>query len=84
MRYGDADEASTAERLQNAFYTTKQAFISKFGRKEDDHLVASDSELDSKLTVSLLVFMFSLLVTNLLLPSLSLPGTAVYLCFIDF
>lgn len=71
MRYGDAEEASTAERLQNAFYTTKQAFISKFGRKEDAHLVASDSELDSKITVcSIFSFFFRLLMTLLRIPSL--------------
>lgn len=37
--------------MKETFWTTKQAVIQKLGKKEDEHVVASDSELDSKLEV---------------------------------
>ena len=37
--------------MKETFWTTKQAVIQKLGKKEDAHVVASDSELDSKLEV---------------------------------
>ncbi|VEL31853.1 unnamed protein product [Protopolystoma xenopodis] len=42
-------DQSTTHKLKNAYWTTKQVVIKKLGRKEDEHLVASDCELDSKL-----------------------------------
>lgn len=38
--------------MKETFWTTKQAVMQKLGKKEDEHVVASDSELDSKLEVS--------------------------------
>ena len=38
--------------MKETFWTTKQAVIQKLGKKEDAHVVASDSELDSKLEVN--------------------------------
>lgn len=38
-------------RMRANYWTAKQTLRSRFGKKEDDHLVASDAELDSKLAV---------------------------------
>lgn len=45
-------ETSTLHKFKETFWTTKQAVIQKLGKKEDEHVVASDSELDSKLEVN--------------------------------
>ncbi|XP_064466000.1 islet cell autoantigen 1-like isoform X2 [Ornithodoros turicata] len=42
-------QSSTVSRMQQHYWTTKQAFLRKFGRKEDDCIIASDAELDAKL-----------------------------------
>lgn len=39
----------SVSKIQKKYWSTKQVFIKKFGRKEDDSLVASDAELDAKL-----------------------------------
>lgn len=38
-------------RVRQHYWTAKQAIQSKFGKKEDEHLVASDAEFDAKLAV---------------------------------
>jgi hypothetical protein len=38
-------------RMRANYWTAKQTIRSRLGKKEDDHLVASDAELDSKLAV---------------------------------
>ncbi len=38
--------------MKETYWTTKQAVIKKLGKKQDEHIVASDSQLDSKLEVS--------------------------------
>ena len=42
-------EQSTTHKLKNVYWITKQAMMQRLGRKEDEHIVASDSELDAKL-----------------------------------
>ncbi|XP_022112007.1 islet cell autoantigen 1-like protein isoform X2 [Acanthaster planci] len=42
---------SVANRVQKQYWVTKQAVIKKLGRKEDEFVVAGDSELDAKLEV---------------------------------
>ncbi|XP_046581281.1 islet cell autoantigen 1-like isoform X2 [Haliotis rubra] len=42
---------STFHKMKETYWTTKQAVIQKLGKKEDEHVVASDHELDSKLDV---------------------------------
>lgn len=37
--------------MKETYWTTKQAVIKKLGKKEDEHVVASDHELDAKLEV---------------------------------
>jgi Arfaptin-like domain len=37
--------------VKEQFWTAKQVVLQKLGKKEDDHLVASDAELDAKLEV---------------------------------
>ncbi|TGZ69751.1 hypothetical protein CRM22_003554 [Opisthorchis felineus] len=44
-----ATDESRAHKLKSAYWTTKQAMIKKFGRKQDENIVASDSDLDAKL-----------------------------------
>lgn len=39
------------KRLQQKYWKTKQTLIKVSGRKEDEHVVASDAELDGKLEV---------------------------------
>lgn len=40
--------------MQQKYWETKQAFIKATGKKEDEHVVASDADLDAKLEVSVL------------------------------
>uniref|UniRef100_A0A1B6DKG0 AH domain-containing protein n=1 Tax=Clastoptera arizonana TaxID=38151 RepID=A0A1B6DKG0_9HEMI len=40
---------STVSKVQHQFWVTKQTVLKKFGKKEDDCIVASDAELDAKL-----------------------------------
>ncbi|XP_076446679.1 islet cell autoantigen 1-like isoform X2 [Babylonia areolata] len=46
-----SNSTSTLHRMKETYWTTKQAVIQKLGKKEDEHVVASDAELDSKLEV---------------------------------
>ena len=50
-RWVERQDTSTFHKMKETFWTTKQAVIQKLGKKEDEHVVASDSELDSKLEV---------------------------------
>jgi len=45
------NNTSTFHKMKETYWTTKQAVIKKLGKKEDEHVVASDSMLDSKLEV---------------------------------
>uniref|UniRef100_A0A0K2T6C0 Islet cell autoantigen 1, 69kDa [Taeniopygia guttata] n=1 Tax=Lepeophtheirus salmonis TaxID=72036 RepID=A0A0K2T6C0_LEPSM len=40
---------STINKLQHKYWVAKQAVARKFGKDEDEHIAASDSELDAKL-----------------------------------
>jgi len=37
--------------MKETYWTTKQAVMTKLGKKQDAHIVASDAELDAKLEV---------------------------------
>ncbi|XP_076787953.1 islet cell autoantigen 1-like protein isoform X7 [Arvicanthis niloticus] len=43
------DNQSVVSRMQKKYWKTKQVFIKATGKKEDEHVVASDAELDAKL-----------------------------------
>ncbi|XP_057614824.1 islet cell autoantigen 1-like protein isoform X7 [Chionomys nivalis] len=45
------DKQSVMNRMQKKYWKTKQVFIKATGKKEDEHVVASDAELDAKLEV---------------------------------
>ncbi|XP_052605522.1 islet cell autoantigen 1-like protein isoform X2 [Peromyscus californicus insignis] len=45
------DTQSVVSRMQKKYWKTKQVFMKAAGRKEDEHVVASDAELDAKLEV---------------------------------
>ena len=45
------NEQSTIHKMKKTYWTTKQAVIQKLGKKEDQHVIASDQELDAKLEV---------------------------------
>lgn len=47
------DNQSVVSRMQKKYWKTKQVFIKATGKKEDEHVVASDAELDAKLEVNL-------------------------------
>ena len=51
QEHGDSQK-SVKSRVQQQYWVTKQAVIKKFGRKEDEYVVAGDQELDAKLEVS--------------------------------
>lgn len=40
---------NTLVRMKQHFWTAKQLLRSKLGKKEDDHLTASDADFDTKL-----------------------------------
>lgn len=46
-------DTSTLSKVQQQYWTTKQAVFRKLGKKEDEHIVASDSQLDTKLELFL-------------------------------
>lgn len=50
-RWVDRYDDSPINSVKQKFYTAKQMVNSKFGKKEDPHLLASDAELDAKLEV---------------------------------
>ncbi|KAG8558925.1 hypothetical protein GDO81_017186 [Engystomops pustulosus] len=45
------DGRSMVSRMQKKFWETKQVLIKVTGKKEDEHVVASDAELDAKLEI---------------------------------
>lgn len=47
----EGDDQSMVSRMQKKFWKTKQVLIKVTGKKEDEHVVASDAELDAKLEV---------------------------------
>ncbi|XP_059159770.1 islet cell autoantigen 1-like isoform X2 [Physella acuta] len=50
-RFVENANTSTLHKMKETYWTTKQAVIKKLGKKEDEHVVASDSQLDAKLEV---------------------------------
>ncbi|KAF0293618.1 Islet cell autoantigen 1 [Amphibalanus amphitrite] len=48
-RWVEPTDRSPLGRVQQQYWTTKQTLMRKLGKKEDEHVVASDSELDAKL-----------------------------------
>ncbi|CAD5116950.1 DgyrCDS5790 [Dimorphilus gyrociliatus] len=48
-RYMQHTEQSTIHKMKETYWTTKQVVMKKLGKKEDEHVVASDAELDAKL-----------------------------------
>ncbi|XP_053323380.1 islet cell autoantigen 1 [Spea bombifrons] len=48
-RYAQGQEKSVVNKMQQKYWKTKQTFIKVTGKKEDEHVVASDSDLDAKL-----------------------------------
>lgn len=49
--YEAHNEQSTLHKMKETYWTTKQVVMRKLGKKEDDHIVASDAQLDAKLEV---------------------------------
>ncbi|KAL5005797.1 hypothetical protein ScPMuIL_016955 [Solemya velum] len=50
-RYVERTDTSTFHKMKETYWTTKQAVMKKLGKKEDEHIVASDAALDAKLEV---------------------------------
>lgn len=50
-RFVENANTSTLHKMKETYWTTKQAVFKKLGKKEDEHVVASDSQLDAKLEV---------------------------------
>ena len=63
-RYVERYDDSTLSKMQLHYWRTKQTFLSKLKRKEDDCIVASDAELDAKLEVCLKYNIKYLLLNN--------------------
>jgi len=45
------EDSSVMACMQKKFWKTKQVLIKATGKKEDEHVVASDADLDAKLEV---------------------------------
>lgn len=45
-------DKSLKNRMQRNYWLAKQTMIEKLGKEQDEHVVASDSELDQTLEVS--------------------------------
>lgn len=50
-RYMQHNEQSTIHKMKETYWTTKQVVMKRLGKKEDEHIVASDQQLDAKLEV---------------------------------
>ncbi|KAK6727855.1 hypothetical protein RB195_005494 [Necator americanus] len=50
-RFLDKFDESTLVTMKRHYWTAKQLLRTKLGKKEDEHLLASDASLDSKLTL---------------------------------
>lgn len=50
-RYVHEADKSVVSQMQKKYWKTKQALIKATGKKEDEHVVASDADLDAKLEV---------------------------------
>uniref|UniRef100_A0A8D0BGJ8 Islet cell autoantigen 1 n=1 Tax=Salvator merianae TaxID=96440 RepID=A0A8D0BGJ8_SALMN len=48
-RYAQSQEKSMVNKMQQKYWKTKQTLIKVTGKKEDEHVVASDADLDAKL-----------------------------------
>ncbi|XP_075683870.1 islet cell autoantigen 1 isoform X2 [Rhinoderma darwinii] len=48
-RYAQGQEKSVVNKMQQKYWKTKQTLIKVTGKKEDEHVVSSDSDLDAKL-----------------------------------
>lgn len=51
MDKGNHQESFVVNKFQQKYWKTKQTFIKVTGKKEDEHVVASDADLDAKLEV---------------------------------
>ena len=49
QRGNDSTNKSAITKMQHHYWVTKQTVFRKFGKKEDECIVASDAELDAKL-----------------------------------
>ncbi|XP_026173185.1 islet cell autoantigen 1 [Mastacembelus armatus] len=50
-RFIQSQDSSVVNRFQQKYWKTKQTLIKVTGKKEDEHVVASDADLDAKLEV---------------------------------
>ncbi|XP_024114290.1 islet cell autoantigen 1 [Oryzias melastigma] len=50
-RFVQSQDSSVVNKFQQKYWKTKQTFIKATGKKEDEHVVASDANLDAKLEV---------------------------------
>ncbi|XP_054478143.1 islet cell autoantigen 1 isoform X1 [Anoplopoma fimbria] len=50
-RFMQSQDSSVVNKFQQRYWKTKQTFIKVTGKKEDEHVVASDADLDGKLEV---------------------------------
>lgn len=50
-RFVDRFDESTITKMKQQYWTAKQLIRTKLGKKEDDHLLASDAEFDAKIAL---------------------------------
>lgn len=53
-----SQESSVVNKFQQKYWKTKQTLIKVTGKKEDEHVVASDADLDAKLEVKIFSLFF--------------------------
>lgn len=61
-RFIQSQDSSVVNKFQQKYWKTKQTLIKVTGKKEDEHVVASDADLDAKLEVSRSIKRFGLIV----------------------
>ena len=59
-RVASSADQSTIYKMKETYWTTKQAVMKKLGKKQDEHIVASDAQLDAKLEVSFITTVYFL------------------------
>lgn len=52
-RFIQSQDSSVVNKFQQKYWKTKQTLIKVTGKKEDEHVVASDADLDGKLEVGM-------------------------------
>jgi len=54
-KHAEHQDKTSLGKLRSKYWTTKQLVIKKLGREEDEHVIASDADVDAKLDLLLAI-----------------------------